>query len=152
MKNLSAWLILWAIPTLLFAQSPSVDRFFDAYGQEEAYSVVNVQGNLVNFFMNRDGESSEIMIEDLKFLNAPVGAGKMDDIDILDLKRKLERESFSELSRVSDGHNEILFLMDEHNGNIHELVMLLMDGDQYIVLSLRGNIPLSNGPFHQYQC
>lgn len=142
MQNLACWIICLILPTLSFAQSQTVERFFDLYGDHPEYSNVNLQGSILAFMSNDSDHDGQIEFNRIRILSAPKGIGQLNLTDIKSLDRRLRGERFELLADMRDNGANITFLMKERGGIISELIMITDGPEKFTLLSLQGKIPL----------
>jgi len=130
-----------------FAQD-AISKFFSKYQNDESFSQVTVSSKMFGLFTNMDAESEE----DKEVLNA---ISKLKGLRILakdDTRnaRELYKEAFTlipmkeyeELMSVRDKDKDMKFLIKENGGKISELLMVMGGNEQFMVLSLFGEIDL----------
>ncbi|MEL6650601.1 MAG: DUF4252 domain-containing protein [Bacteroidota bacterium] len=141
--NLRFWAIcaLIATPFLLQAQSPAVNNFFERYNGVDAYTSINLGGGLLALIDDNNSDS-DTKIKRLKVLSAPYNEGPIDQRTIDRFIDRLESSRFEEMDVENEGTGTIQFFMDEEEGIISELVMVLQGDSGYTVMSLTGSIPL----------
>ncbi len=142
MQHLICWISLLILPTALCAQSQSVDRFFDLYGDNPNYNVVNLQGSILALMSQDSDYEGEVELNRLRILCAPHGQGSLNAAGIRSLDRRLKSEAYEVLADMYENGGHITFLMAEKRGIIQELVMLVQGKEQFTVVSLQGKIPL----------
>ena len=147
MKKLIVAAGLMMIMTGAFAQD-AISRFFSKYQNDESFSQVTVSSKMFGLFTNMDADTEE----DREVLNA---ISKLKGLRILakdDARnaRALYKEAFTlipmkeyeELMSVRDKDKDMKFLIKENGGKISELLMIMGGNEQFMVLSLFGEIDL----------
>lgn len=130
------------------AQSDAIVKFFSKYQNDESFSQVTISGKMFSMMANIDGNTPEektmisaiSKIKGLKIL-------KKDDTRI---SRELYKEAmamipsgeFEELMTIRDKDKDMKFFTKESGGKISELVMVMGGNDQFLVLTLFGEIDL----------
>ena len=130
------------------AQSDAIVKFFSKYQNDESFSQVNISGKMFSMMANLDGNTPEektmisaiSKIKGLKIL-------KKDETRI---SRELYKEAmamipsgeFEELMTIRDKDKDMKFFTKESGGKISELVMVMGGNDEFLVMTLFGEIDL----------
>ena len=130
-----------------FAQD-AISKFFSKYQNDETFTQVNVSSKMFSLFTNMDAETPE----DKEVLEA---ISKLKGLRILHKEntsdaRSLYKEAFAlipvkefeELMSNRDKDNDMKFYIKETGGKISELVMIMGGTDDFMVMSLFGEIDL----------
>ncbi|MBA4056185.1 MAG: DUF4252 domain-containing protein [Marivirga sp.] len=147
MKKLIAVAGLMMVMTGSFAQD-AISKFFSKYQTDETFSQVTVSSKMFGLFNNMEAETAE----DKEVLDA---ISKLKGLRILHKEdarnaRMLYKEAFTlipmkdyeELMSVRDKDKDMKFLIKESGGKISELLMIMGGNEQFMVLSLFGEIDL----------
>ncbi len=146
MKKIVAVVVLMATFGAVQAQD-AISRFFTKYENDESFSRVNISSKMFGLFTEMEAETQE----DKEVLDA---ISKLKGLKILASEdsrnsRELYKEAFSlipkdyeELMTVRDKDKDMKFLIKENGGKISELVMVMGGNDEFMVLSLFGEIDL----------
>ncbi len=147
MKKVIAVGILMVTVTGAFAQD-AISKFFSKYQSDESFSSVTVSSKMFSLFTNMDAETPE----DKEVLEA---ISKLKGLKILakdDARnaRELYKEAFvlipikeyEELMSVRNDDKDIKFYIKESAGKISELLMVMGGNEQFMVMSLFGEIDL----------
>lgn len=131
----------------VFAQD-AISKFFSKYQDDESFTQVTVSSKMFNLFTNMEVESKD----DQEVLNA---ISKLKGLRILAKEntsdaRKLYKEAFAllpvkefeELMSVRDKDKDMKFYIKESGGKISELVMIMGGIDDFMVMTLVGEIDL----------
>ncbi|HEY3405962.1 MAG TPA: DUF4252 domain-containing protein [Ohtaekwangia sp.] len=131
----------------VFAQD-AISKFFTKYQDDESFTQVTVSSKMFSLFTNMEVESKE----DQEVLNA---ISKLKGLRILAKEntsdaRKLYKEAFTlipvkefeELMSVRDKDKDMKFYIKESGGKISELVMIAGGTDDFMVMTLVGEIDL----------
>jgi len=150
MKNICLTLVLISFASLAFAQDDAISKFFSKYDEDEDFTHVTITSRMFGLFANLDAEEQE----DKELLDAvsKVKGLKIiakDDIE-KDEAAELYKEAFQlipakeydELMSVRDSENNMKFLIQEKNGVITELLMVMHGDSEFFLLSLIGDIDL----------
>lgn len=130
-----------------FAQD-AISKFFSKYQSDETFSQVTVSSKMFALFTNMDADTPE----DKEVLEA---ISKLKGLRILAKEdarnaRTLYKEAFTlipikeyeELLSVRDKDKDMKFLIKESGGKISELLMIMGGNEQFMVMSLFGEIDL----------
>jgi Domain of unknown function (DUF4252) len=130
------------------AQNDAIVKFFNKYQSDESFSQVNVSGKMFSMMANLDGDTPEN-----KALIAAIS--KIRGLKILSKSearnsRELYKEAmamipsndFEELMTIRDKDKDMKFFTKEAGGKISELVMVMGGNDEFLVMTLFGEIDL----------
>jgi hypothetical protein len=130
------------------AQSESISKFISKYQDDESFSEVTISGKMFSMIANLDGDTPEekatisaiSKIRGLKILR------KEKTRDARDLYKEamatVPTNGFEELMSVRDKDTDMKFYTLEKGGKISELVMVLGGSDQFMLLTIFGEIDL----------
>jgi hypothetical protein len=131
-----------------FAQSDAITKFFSKYQSDETFSQVTVSSKMFGLFTDMEMEDPD----DQEVLNA---ISKLKGLRILAKEdarnaRNLYTEAMSlipskeyeELMSIRDKDKDMKFFIKEAGGKISELVMVAGGNEDFMVLSLFGEIDL----------
>jgi len=139
MKTLA--FVMCCLPFVLLAQSRSIDRFCHAYSDTEAFSHVNLQGQLVGSLLSANGANEDLEgIFGIRILSTNEQGAHISRRDINQLYRDLAREGFEEMLYVQEADKEITFFTLQQGGKISELTLLVDGAGEFALLSLYGEI------------
>lgn len=147
MKKIVAVVVLVAIAGVAYSQD-AISKFFTKYQSDESFTQVNVSSKMFSLFTNMDAQTEE----DKEVLNA---ISKLKGLRMLMKEntsdaRSLYKEAyallplkeFEELMSVRDKDKDLKFYIKESGGKISELVMIMGGTDDFMVMSLFGEIDL----------
>lgn len=147
MKKILMIALMMVAVNAVFAQD-AISKFFTKYQSDESFSQVTVSSKMFNLFTNMEVESKE----DQEVLNA---ISKLKGLRILAKEntsdaRALYKEAFAliptkefeELMSVRDKDKDMKFYIKENGGKISELVMIMGGANDFMVMSLFGEIDL----------
>ncbi len=130
-----------------FAQD-AISKFFSKYQDDESFTQVTVSSKMFSLFTNMEVDSPEDkeVLEAISKLKGLRILGKENTSDA----RKLYKEAFAlipmkefeELMTVRDKDQDFKFLIKESGGKISELLMIMGGTDDFMVMSLFGEIDL----------
>jgi hypothetical protein len=149
MKKLMLFVMMMAGYGATVAQNDAISKFFTKYQNDDSFSQVTVSSKMFSLFTNMDVESAE----DKEVLDA---ISKIKGLRILAKEdarnaRELYKEAFSlipvkdyeELMTVRDKDADMKFLIkDDGKGKISELIMVMGGVDDFMVMTLIGEIDL----------
>lgn len=146
-KIVVAMVMMMGISAGVLAQD-AISKFFSKYQNDESFSQVNVSSKMFGLFTNMEAETDE----DKEVLNA---ISKLKGLKILAKQdarnaRELYKEAFAmipvkeyeELMSVRDKDKDMKFLIKESGGKISELLMVMGGNEEFMVMSLFGEIDL----------
>lgn len=148
MKKLMVGAAMMLMSAGAFAQD-AISKFFSKYQNDESFSQVTVSSKMFNLFTNMEVESAE----DQEVLNA---ISKLKGLRILakedardgyalykEAMALVPLKEYEELMSVRDKDKDMKFFIKETSpGKISELLMLAGGNDEFMVLSLFGEIDL----------
>lgn len=147
MKKIIGAGVLMMVMSSAFAQD-AISKFFSKYQSDETFSQVTVSSKMFALFTNMDADTPE----DKEVLEA---ISKLKGLRILAKEdarnaRTLYKEAFTlipikeyeELLSVRDKDKDMKFLIKESGGKISELLMIMGGNEQFMVMSLFGEIDL----------
>jgi hypothetical protein len=146
MKRIAAMMVLAV--TLTAAQGQDViSKFFTKYQEDETFTNVNISSKMFGLFTEMEAQTPE----DKEVLNA---ISKLKGLKILAKEnarnsRELYKEAlslipknFEELMSVRDKDKDMKFMIQENGGKISEMLMVVGGNEEFMILSLFGEIDL----------
>jgi hypothetical protein len=137
-------MIAWGVR----AQDNSISKFFSKYQNDDSFSLVNISGKMFSMMANIEGST----VEDKAMISA---ISKIRGLKILRKEqarnsRELYQEAISaiptndyeELMSVRDKDKDMKFYTKESGGKISDLVMIMGGNEEFMVLSIFGDIDL----------
>ena len=146
MKKIVAVVVVMMAISAAQAQD-AITKFFSKYQNDESFSQVNISSKMFALFTQMEAETAE----DKEVLEA---ISKLKGLKILAKEearnsRELYKEAFSlipkdyeELMTVRDKDKDMKFMIKESGGKISELLMVMGGNEEFMVLSLFGEIDL----------
>ena len=126
----------------------AISRFFSKYQTDESFSSVTVSSKMFGLFTNREADTPE----DKEILEA---ISKLKGLKIIAKEdartaRTLYKEAFAlipskeyeELMAVRTDDKDMKFLIRESSGKVSELLMIVGGNEQFMLMSLFGEIDL----------
>jgi len=145
MKNIITILVLLFAMQGAFAQNNAIKKYFQKYEDKESFTSVYVSEYMFSLFADidmEDAEDKEVVqiLEGLKSLQVLTTGenGKQYYEEAIGL---INQKEYKILMKVKDGNNNIRFLIKKDGNTIKEL-LLLVGGDDFVLLSIVGEINL----------
>lgn len=131
-----------------YAQGEAVSKFFNKYQNDETFSQVTVSSKMFGLFTDMELENKE----DQEVLDA---ISKLKGLKILakdearnarelynEANTMLPKAQYEELMYVRDQDKDMRFFISEKGGKIDELVMIAGGSDEFMMLTIFGEIDL----------
>jgi hypothetical protein len=148
MKKIIAIVVMMVVVMTGAKAQDAISKFFSKYEGDESFSQVTVSGKMFGLLTNLEVETAE----DKEVLEA---ISKLKGLRILAKKdsrnsRELYKEAFllipvkeyEELMSIRDKDKDMKFLIKESGGKIAELLMIMGGTEEFMVMSLFGEIDL----------
>lgn len=150
MKKIIVVILLSVMALGARAQDDAISKFFTKYEDDMSFTVVNITSRMFNLFTDLEVNNKE----DKEVLDA---ISKLKGLKILakenvDNARALYKEAnalipaavYGELMTIRDEDKNMRFVVKEGDGGkINELLMIMGGEDEFFILSLVGDIDLS---------
>jgi hypothetical protein len=146
MKKIVAVAVMTMIASGAFAQD-AISKFFSKYQNDESFNQVNISSKMFGLITNMEVETPD----DKDIVEA---ISKLKGLKILAKEnarnaRELYKEAFAmipkdyeELMTVRDKDKDMKFLIKENGGKVSELLMVMGGNEEFMVMSLFGEIDL----------
>lgn len=141
-----ALFFLLLLSTGLTAQEDAITEYFDQYVDDENFTSIYISGRMFqmvsnlpeNEEFNADIKSILSDLDGLRILSTEANGKKyfQEAIKLLPIK------SYAPLMKVRDESEEVQFLIQERDGLIRELLLLVGSEDEFVLLSFTGKIDL----------
>jgi len=148
MKKLVTGAVIMVLSVAVQGQDNAVSKFFSKYQNDESFSQVTVSSKMFSLFTNMDvekPEDKEVLdaISKIKGLRI-LGKEKTRDSRALykEAMSMIPQKEYEELLTVRDKDKDMKFFIKEAGGKISELVMVMGGNEEFMVLSLFGEIDL----------
>ncbi|MEQ9412500.1 MAG: DUF4252 domain-containing protein [Cyclobacteriaceae bacterium] len=131
-----------------YAQGEAVSNFFSKYQSDDTFSQVTISSKMFGLFTNMEMENKEDQevldaISKLKGLKVLAKDATRDARGLYDEANKmLPKGQYEELMYVRDKEKDMRFFISEKGGKISELVMIAGGSDDFMLLSIFGEIDL----------
>ena len=150
MRKIVLVLMMVGLAGGLKAQNDAIEKFFNKYVNDPAFTYAVVTGKMFGLFTHMEGETAE----DKELLDAisSVKGLKVLAIDETERGKALYDEAmnaipskeYEELMSVRDEDGNMKFLIKESKGVIGELLMVRGAPHEFMIVSLVGNIDLKS--------
>jgi len=134
----------------LFAQQGSgIDRFFQKYESDQSFTLISVTPKMFSMFSKLDINSLEgkqfmSIVKKLRGLRILAKENTKEGNALFKEASSLLSKDFEELMTVRDGKDDLRFMVKENSqGNIAELIMLVGSTEEFLAMSLVGDIDLA---------
>jgi hypothetical protein len=147
MRQIVAVALMMVVVTGSFAQD-AISKFFSKYQSDESFSQVTVSSKMFGLFTKIDADSEEDreVLDAISKLKGLRILGKEDARNARELYKEaftlIPMKEYEELLSVRDKDKDMKFLIKESGGKISELLMIMGGNEQFMVLSLFGEIDL----------
>lgn len=149
MKKLTiiAIAMMWSMTTM--AQDNAISKYFSKYMSDTSFTKVTVTSKMFSLFTEIDGED-EAEKEVLEALSKLKGIKVLINDDPKDPKSLYggavstidKDKSYEELMSVEDGEENVKFMIRDQGSIINELLMVVGGNEQFLIMSLFGEIDL----------
>lgn len=147
MKKITAFAVLMIVASGAFAQD-AISKLFSKYQSDESFSQVNISSKMFGLVTNLEADKPEDK-EVLQAISKIKGLrilGKENTSDAKALYKEafgmINTKEFEELMSVRDKDKDMKFYIKESGGKISELVMIMGGIDDFMVMSIFGEIDL----------
>jgi len=147
MKKIIVLIVIVAGANSAFAQD-AISKFFTKYQNDESFSQVTVSSKMFSLFTNMEATTPEDkeVLEAISKLKGLRILGKENTSDARALYKEafslIPKNEFEELMSVRDKDKDMKFYIKESGGKISELVMIMGGTQDFMVMSLFGEIDL----------
>ncbi|HMI65031.1 MAG TPA: DUF4252 domain-containing protein [Cyclobacteriaceae bacterium] len=148
MKKLAIGVVMMVFSAAVQAQDNAISRFFSKYQNDESFSQVTVSSKMFGLFTNMDVEKPEDkeVLDAISKIKGLRILGKQQTRDSRALYKEamamIPQKEYEELLTVRDKDKDMKFFIKEAGGKIGELVMVMGGNEEFMVLSIFGEIDL----------
>jgi hypothetical protein len=148
MKKIIALLITMAVGTGVYAQGDAINKFFAKYGTDESFTTATISSKMFSLITNMDVQTKEDqeIVDAISKLKGLKVLGKENTSDARALYKEayglVSSSNYEELMAVRDEAHDMKFFIRESGGKINELLMVMGGKDDFMLLSLFGEIDL----------
>jgi len=130
------------------AQESAISSLFDQYQNDERFTKVSVSSRMFQLFTDidpNDPDTKEVAeaiskLKGLKILAADSISGGQKLYN--QARKRVQNSNFEELMSVRDGDQDVLFMIKEEGEIISEMLMLVGGEQDFVAMSLYGEIDL----------
>jgi hypothetical protein len=150
MKKISLIICLFLITLRMMGQGTVITKYMDQYAGNEKFTKVSVSQKMFSMFTNLEAGSpaeKEFLkaVSKLKGLKVLMADSVSNSMAIYkQAVADVNKAAYEELVTVNDARGNMLFSTKESNGIISELIMVAGRKNQFIMISLYGDIDLKN--------
>jgi hypothetical protein len=146
MKKIVAIAVLMMVISGAYAQD-AISKFFSKYQNDESFSQVNISSRMFGLFTQMetdDPEDKEVLdaISKLKGLKIIAKDNARNSRELYKEAFALIPKDYEELMTVRDKDKDMKFMIKESGGKISELLMVMAGNENFMVMSLFGEIDL----------
>ncbi len=148
MKKSGIIALMVIITTMAHAQNDAITKFFNKYSADESFTQVNVSSKMFGLFTDMEADTPEDkeVLEAISKLKGLRIVAKEKDSNARALYKEalglVPAKEYEELMSVRDKDKDMKFMIKESGGKISELLMLMGGDNEFMVLSLFGEIDL----------
>ena len=156
MKNMlrlrfASFLLLFCLfntPLSISAQNNAIEKFFNQYMDDEAFTVVHVTPKMFQMIAkldikDKDYADAKAVLQDLKGLWILTTEKNAKAPQLYkEASSKINTQEYELLMTVRDKGDNVRFWTKESNGIINELLMLVGEPDEFTLISFVGKIDL----------
>ena len=148
MKKFVVGGLMMVMAMVATAQDNAISKFFSKYQGDESFSQVTVSSKMFGLFTNmetNDPEDKEVLdaISKIKGLRILAKEEARDSRELYkEALTMIPAKEYEELMTVRDKDKDMKFFIKEAAGKISELVMLMGGNEEFMVLSIFGEIDL----------
>ena len=148
MKKFVIGVVMMVVAVAVQAQDNAINKFFSKYQNDESFSQVTVSSKMFGLFTNMDVEKPEDkeVLDAISKIKGLRILGKQQTRDSRALYKEamamIPQKEYEELLTVRDKDKDMKFFIKESGGKISELVMVMGGNEEFMVLSIFGEIDL----------
>lgn len=124
-----------------FAQSPSVDRFFDSYEGRDGLTVMELKGNFLSMMLEEEDRDAGDTFTGLRLIATKDkgNSSQVSSSDVTRLLRDMKSEGFEEMMTVQDGGAKVDIFGKKKNSKTATDITLVVNNDgKFVLISLWG--------------
>jgi Domain of unknown function (DUF4252) len=150
MKKLMIGAVMLMCSIAASAQNDAIAKFFTKYQTDESFSQVTISGKMFSMMANIEGDTEEekAMINTISKIKGLKILSKSEARNSRELYKEaismIPTNSFEELMSIRDKDKDMKFFTKESGGKISELVMVMGGNEEFMVLTLFGEINLKD--------
>lgn len=150
MKKLMIGAVIMMCSIAASAQNDAIAKFFSKYQSDETFSQVTISGKMFSMMANLSGDTEEekAMIASISKIKGLKILTKSEARNSRELYKEaismIPSSTFEELMSIRDKDKDMKFFTKEAGGKISELVMVMGGNEEFMVLTLFGEIDLKD--------
>ncbi len=150
MKKLMIGAVIMMCSIAASAQNDAIAKFFSKYQSDETFSQVTISGKMFSMMANLSGDTEEekAMIASISKIKGLKILSKSEARNSRELYKEaismIPSNTFEELMSIRDKDKDMKFFTKEAGGKISELVMVMGGNEEFMVLTLFGEIDLKD--------
>jgi hypothetical protein len=146
MKKIFAMMVLM-VPLTAANGQDVISKFFTKYQNDETFTNVNISSKMFGLFTQMDAEDPEDKevldaISKLKGLKILAKENARNSRELYTEALGLIPKNFEELMSVRDNDKDMKFMIEEKGGKISEMLMVVGGNEEFMILSIFGEIDL----------
>lgn len=147
MKKIIALMMMMAVAGAVSAQD-AITKFFTKYQNDDTFTQVNISSKMFSLVTNMEADTPEDkeVLEAISKLKGLRILHKENSSDAKSLYKEafalVPQKEFEELMSIREKDKDMKFFIKETGGKISELVMIMGGGEDFMVMSLFGEIDL----------
>jgi hypothetical protein len=148
MKKIIALIIIMAAGTGVYAQGDAINKFFTKYAADESFTTATISSKMFSLITNMDVDTPEDkeVVDAISKLKGLKILGKENSSDARSLYKEayglVSTKEYEELMSVRDKDKDMKFFIRESGVKVNELVMVMGGSDDFMLLSIFGEIDL----------
>lgn len=149
MKYLSSIILILFLSSTGFSQGDAIENYFSKYKDDERFTMVYISPKMFQMFSKvAEGADEDIEDEIIQMVSSLEGL-KILTTDIegrefySEAIQKIDTKQYEELMTVRSEGDDVKFLVkDTDGGNVVQELLLLVGGDEFVMMSFVGDINL----------
>ncbi len=149
MKYLSSIILILFLSSTGFSQSDAIESYFSKYKDDDRFTMVYVSPKMFQMFSKvAEGAGEDLEDEIIEMVSSLKGL-KILTTDVegrnfySEAIQKIDTKQYEELMTVRSEGDDVKFLVkDTDGGNIVQELLLLVGGDEFVMMSFVGDINL----------
>lgn len=148
MKKLVTLILTCCICSIAFAQNDAIDSFFSSYADDDNFTKVSISSKMFELLMHveAEGEEEKELLETITKLKG-MRILVQDEVSNGEAQYKSAikkiKGNYEVLMTVDDNDEDMTFFIKENNGIITELLMIVGGNDNFMIMSIVGDIDLN---------
>ena len=150
MKRLTLILGILAISISMMAQDSFINKYFEKYSDNDNFAKIIINQKMFSLFANFEGSNEEetefmLAISKLEGMKIIVSDSCKNPAKLFKTTAaEIDKAGYEELMTIADAEEDVKFSIMEKDGIVEELIMLVGGNENFVLLSLFGEIDLKN--------